>query len=453
MNSEQAWQSALGQLQMEMPKASFDTWVRDTKVFGYDEEKGVFTVAVRNAYARDWLESRLTSTVVRLLMGIMNRSIEVVFVVKNEVPAYEDEFCGKDLTSDDQVDPALQSHSNTMLNTGMTFEKLVVCPRFNGLAVAAAQAIVDSPGDLYNPLYLCGKIGLGKSHLLHAIGNASFKARPVAKIMYVTAEELTNELVSHIRGNTTMALREKYRGLDLLLVDDFQFMQKKTSTQDEFLHTIQTLINRNAQVVITADRPLKSLNDFDPAILSRIWGGLQTAIGAPTKSEFAQIIREMLKSTGTEMDDDTIQLIAGAVSDVRGVMGAIHQVTAMTRLMSSCPDRQYILTMLEDIGALRGKEPKADCIITTVAESFDIPTDEILGKKRDRKLVVPRQIVMLLMEELSHMSLSCIADTIGRDHSTVRYGIESARANLAQKQDLARQFDQIREKLLKGTGC
>ncbi|MGB8983115.1 MAG: DnaA/Hda family protein, partial [Anaerolineales bacterium] len=249
MNVEQAWQSVLGQLQMEMPRASFDTWVRDTKPVSYQD--GTLTIGVRNAYARDWLENRLASTVSRLLVGILNASVAVNFVVNGsdgevmpeEAPAAQpepfDAAEGRPSAVDEQ--PARSSH----MNPRYLFETFVVGSG-NRLAHAACLAVAEKPARAYNPLFLYGGVGLGKTHLLHAIGNACH-ARGL-HVLYVSSEEFTNDMISSIRTHQNQAFREKYRSADVLLVDDIQFIAGKESTQEEFFHTFNTLHGQDKQI-------------------------------------------------------------------------------------------------------------------------------------------------------------------------------------------------------------
>jgi chromosomal replication initiator protein len=264
----------------------------------------------------------------------------------------------------------------------------------------------------------------------------------------VTGEEFTNDLVAAIRESMTGRFREKYRGVDLLLVDDFHFIGGKVATQEEFLHTLQALFRRNAQVVIAADCPPKRITDIDPAIMSRISGGLKIDIGVPKESDLAQVIREMLKSTGTVMAEETILLIAGAVLDIQGLIGAINQVTAMTNFIGKCPDQAYIFSMLNEVEGPREKTVEAESVISAVAKSFSVPVEVILGDERLRAYVTARHMAMFLVSELTHASLNHIAGIFRRDHTTVRYGIDSAKKSLAEDKTLAEQVELIREQLL-----
>ncbi|MFL7869738.1 MAG: DnaA/Hda family protein, partial [Anaerolineales bacterium] len=249
MNVEQAWQSVLGQLQMEMPRASFDTWVRDTRPIRHNN--GELTISVRNAYARDWLESRLASTVNRLLVGIMDSNVSVKFIV-----AQNDEEMSQSVESVEysEDDTSVSLQRNVTLNSRYTFENFVVGSG-NRLAHAACLAVAEKPARAYNPLFLYGGVGLGKTHLLHAIGNACHTRG--LRVLYVSSEEFTNDMINAIRTHTTQAFRDKYRSIDVLLVDDIQFIAGKESTQEEFFHTFNTLHGQDKQIIVSSDRPPK----------------------------------------------------------------------------------------------------------------------------------------------------------------------------------------------------
>ena len=318
MNVEQAWQSVLGQLQMEMPRASFDTWVRDTKPLSYQD--GTLTVGVRNAYARDWLESRLASTVSRLLVGIMNASVAVNFIVNgNDAEVIADEAS----LPSAQPEPALvfeQSVRPSNMNPRYLFETFVVGSG-NRLAHAACLAVAEKPARAYNPLFLYGGVGLGKTHLLHAIGNACH-ARGL-NVLYVSSEEFTNDMINAIRTHTNQAFREKYRSADVLLVDDIQFIAGKESTQEEFFHTFNTLHGQDKQIIVSSDRPPKSLNTLDERLRSRFEWGLTADIQPPDLETRLAILRSKAERTGRQVPDEILESIARRVqSNIRELEGA-----------------------------------------------------------------------------------------------------------------------------------
>jgi len=442
MDAEQAWQSALGQLQMEMPKASFDTWVRDTQIYSYDE--GVFTIGVRNAYARDWLESRLSSTVTRLLMGIMNRAVNVAFVVdangNGELVAEPVEV---DEIPNITLNTAQYPHSVT-LNPRYTFENFIVGPN-NRLAHAASQAVAENPATAYNPLFLYGGVGLGKTHLLHAIGN--FCQEHGQRVLYVSSEEFTNDMINAIRSHTTQAFRDKYRSADVLLVDDIQFIAGKESTQEEFFHTFNTLHGQNKQIIVSSDRPPKSLVTLEERLRSRFEWGLTADIQLPDLETRLAILRSKAERLGHAVPAEIMDLIARRVqSNIRELEGALNRIVAFADLSGMALTPQLADVALADLLPQRGDVKPAE-VVDMVAKTFNLSVDRLLSPDRSRDVALPRQIAMYLMRE-TNISLPQIGMALGgRDHTTVMYACEKVADLLERDDKVRRQVVQIRQLL------
>ena len=443
MDAEQAWQSALGQLQMEMPKASFDTWVRDTRIASYED--GLFTVTVHNAYARDWLESRLSSTVTRLLVGIMNRSVEVAFVVRSNESSdvlHPMPASGETCPVTDEV-PAFRSRSSS-LNPRYTFENFVVGPN-NRLAHAASQAVAENPATAYNPLFLYGGVGLGKTHLLHAIGN--YCQEHGQNVLYVSSEEFTNDMIGAIRSHTTQAFREKYRSADVLLVDDIQFIAGKESTQEEFFHTFNTLHGQNKQIIVSSDRPPKSLVTLEERLRSRFEWGLTADIQLPDLETRLAILGSKAERLGRNMPAEIMELIARRVqSNIRELEGALNRIVAFADLSGMAMTTQLAEVALADLLPQRG-DVKPGAVVDMVAKAFNLSTERLLSPDRSHDVALPRQIAMYLMRE-TNVSLPQIGQALGgRDHTTVMYACEKV-ADLLERDDRLRtQVGQIRRQL------
>lgn len=442
MNAEQAWQSVLGQLQIEMPKASFDTWVRDTRPLSY--ENGVLTIGVRNGYARDWLESRLSSTVSRLLIGVMDATVSVNFVVaqsEESGPAGSDESPAPTAAHSLPVSRA----RNSTLNPRYTFENFVVGAG-NRLAHAACQAVAEKPARAYNPLFLYGGVGLGKTHLLHAIGNACH-ARGL-NVLYVSSEEFTNDLINAIRTHTTQAFREKYRSIDVLLIDDIQFIAGKESTQEEFFHTFNTLHGQDKQVIVSSDRPPKSLVTLEERLRSRFEWGLAADIQPPDLETRLAILRYKAERSGRYVPDEILDTIARRVqSNIRELEGALNRIIAFADLSGSNLTPNLVEVALSDLLPQRG-DIQPERVVDLVAQAFNLSAEKLLGRDRSRDVALPRQIAMYLLRKEANVSLPQIGEALGgRDHTTVMYAIEKV-ADLLERDDrLRRQVVQIRQQL------
>jgi chromosomal replication initiator protein len=442
MNVQQAWQATLGQLQMEMSKASFDTWVKSAELINYDETKGIFYIGVQNAYACDWLESRLKSTMISKLTGMMARPVGIDFKVWSApVVEFEDEVPVTRSTSDIQDLPRIDSK----LNAKYRFDNFVVGTN-NRLAHAACMAVAESPARAYNPLFLYGGVGLGKTHLLHAIGNTVRAAG--LQVLYVSSEEFTNDLINAIRTKATTSFREKYRQVDVLLIDDIQFIAGKESTQEEFFHTFNTLHGQDKQIVMTSDRPPKAMNTLEERLRSRFEWGLTADIQAPDLETRLAILRSKAEKAGREVPAEILELIARQIhSNIRELEGALNRVLAYADLSGTTLTISLASVALTDLLPQRSDLTPRD-VLNTVSKFYNIPSDRLLGRDRTQEVAFPRQVAMFLMREQSGFSLPRIGEELGgRDHTTVMYACEKV-ADLIERDDqLRKQVMQIKELL------
>jgi chromosomal replication initiator protein len=436
MNAERAWQAVLGQLQVDIPKATFDTWVRDTALIAYED--GSFIVGVQNTYARDWLDSRLKKTITNILTGVMNRTVEVRFAVWQETGTDEPVPLASNPREVSTTGPP-----SAILNPHYTFENFVVGGS-NRLAHAASLAVTDRPAQAYNPLFLYGGVGLGKTHMLHAIGNAC-AARDL-QILYVSSEEFTNDLINAIRTRTTPAFREKYRHIDVLLIDDIQFIAGKESTQEEFFHTFNTLHGQNKQLVISSDRPPKALVTLEERLRSRFEWGLTADIQPPDLETRLAILRAKAEQRGRLVPDEILNAVAHAIqANIRELEGALTRILAYGDLLGLPLTVDLVDSALGDmLPKQRNLAPEG--IVQSVAEAFGLPLERILGRDRSREVALPRQIAMYLLREETGISLPQIGEILGgRDHTTVMYGCDKVADLLERDERLRRQVTQIRE--------
>ena len=442
MNSQMAWQAALGQLQMDMPKASYDTWVRNTKVINASE--GIFTIGVQNAYARDWLDSRLTSTVSRLLTGLLGFPQQVRFIVHHheDVEGELEDSTGEETAP---AEPASPRAANFTINPRYTFDNFVVGAS-NRLAHAACMAVAENPARAYNPLFLYGGVGLGKTHMLHAIGNAAHNQG--LQVLYVSSEEFTNDLINAIRTHNTPAFRDRYRRIDVLLIDDIQFIAGKESTQEEFFHTFNTLHGQDKQIVISSDRPPKALNTLEERLRSRFEWGLTADIQPPDLETRIAILRSKAERNHKQVPTDILETIARLIqSNIRELEGSLTRVLAFSDLSGMALTTQLVQTALADLLPQRsGLE--TDQVLEIVASVFGISTEQLCGRGRSREVVLPRQVAMYLMREDANVSLPQIGAALGgRDHTTVMYACDKVADMIERDDRLRRQVIQIRERL------
>lgn len=453
MKPNQAWQTALGQLQMQMPRATFDTWVRQAAVLSYED--GMFIIGVQNGYAKDWLENRLHPLIQRTLTNIVGQSVQVRFVVwskttsqangsplLNLLPETEGDLDSSEESSmeDYAVKPACNG-----INGRYTFETFVVGPS-NRLAQAAALAVTENHATAYNPLFLYGGVGLGKTHLLHAVGVES--QRRGRQTLYVSSEQFTNELVNAIRTQTAAAFRDKYRSIDVLLIDDIQFIAGKEATQEEFFHTFNALHDNGKQIVISSDRPPKALVTLEERLRSRCEWGLIADIQPPDLETRMAILQAKAENLSLQVPGEVISLIAQLVqSNIRELEGALNRVVAYTRLMHIPLDKAAAEAALAKLVA-RPTTISMVNVMQVVSEYYGIEPDAIRGKARNKEIVRPRHVIMYLAREEAGASLPEIGAQLGgRDHTTVMYGVNKIAEDIEQDDALRRDILTIRERL------
>lgn len=451
MKPDQVWQAALGELQLQLTKSTYDTWLRDTSLLSHED--GLFVIGVETAYAKDWLENRLLSTIKRTLTGITGKAVEVKFTVWiNEAAENEPSPSPAEiLSATPKAEPYYSDNlSSLRLNAKYVFETFVVGPS-NRLAHAAALASSENPGRAYNPLFLYGGVGLGKTHLLQAIGNKCVAAN--LNVLYVSAEQFTNDLINSIRSHTTESFREKYRTIDVLLIDDIQFIAGKESTQEEFFHTFNALHGQTKQVVISSDRSPKSLVTLEERLRSRFEWGLTADIQPPDFETRTAILRAKAEGMNRNIPHEIIDLIARRVqSNIRELEGALNKVCAYTEMLGQPLTLDTASTAIADL-LPRRHSLSAVQILTAVAAFYNVNLDDIIGRDRSKDISTPRQMAMYLVREETDASLPEIGTLLGgRDHTTVMHGCEKISNLIETDESTRRQFLSIRERLYSESG-
>ena len=444
MNAQQAWQQLIGQLEMDMSKAAFDTWVRSAEFLEYSD--GCFKVGVQNAYALDWLQSRLSSTIKRILTGLMDGPQDVEFVI------YHKDYVENEQAADSmELMPSRDDSSiggGASINGRYVFDNFVVGSS-NRLAHAACMAVAESPAQAYNPLFLYGGVGLGKTHLLHAIGNYVLKSG--LSVLYVTSEEFTNDLINSIRTHSTPAFRDRYRQVDVLLIDDIQFIAGKESTQEEFFHTFNTLHGQDKQIVISSDRPPKAMATLEERLRSRFEWGLTADLQAPDVETRIAILRSKAERSRRDVPVEILEMIARQFqSNIRELEGALTRVLAFSDLRGKPLTLELATIALADMIPQRNNlDPRR--VVDVVATVFGISPEKLMSKSRTHEVALPRQVAMYLMRKDARVSLPQIGEALGgRDHTTVIYACEKVAEMIQRDDTLRKQVNQIREALLSG---
>jgi len=448
--AQRLWQTVLGELQLQMTRATFDTWLRGSQAIGCDAEG--LTVQVRHSYAVDWLQNRLLPVIQRTVRRHAGATMKVRFTDRG--PAQDETLTlVPEPAQPEEVAPPLQAAPSPAgngrdpctLNPRYTFDGFVVGAG-NRLAHAASLAVAENPSHAYNPLFLYGGAGLGKTHLLHALGHAA-QERGVA-VLYVSSEGFTNDLINAIRRQETDLFRSKYRTIDMLLVDDIQFIVGKERTQEEFFHTFNTLHSAGKQIVISCDRAPRALVALEDRLRSRFGWGLAADIQPPDFETRVAILRAKAENVAVQVPVEVTDYIARQVpSNIRELEGALNRVLAHTRLMGLPLTLTAARATLGSIVS-QSAELSPGRIISAVARYYGVPEKDLLGPSRQRTLSVPRQLCMYIIRQETHTSLPQIGEILGgRDHSTILHGCAKIGAEIESDQKLRRDWLAIREML------
>ncbi len=444
MDADRIWQAALGELQLETTRATFNTWLRGTRLVAYED--GTFVIGVANAYAKDWLEGRLRPVILRTLNRLAGRTVDVRFVVWEPPRAAEP----SPLLQPQETSGRGNGRSSNPLNSRYTFDSFVVGPG-NRLAHAACQAVAERPATTYNPLFIYGGVGLGKTHLLHAIGHIC-KANNL-RVLYVSAETFTNDLIEAIRTQSTDAFRETYRTVDVLLIDDIQFIAGKESTQEEFFHTFNTLHGNGAQIVISSDRPPRAMATLEERLRSRFEWGLIVDIQPPELETRIAILRRKAEEQAAAIPDEILYLIAGRIqSNIRELEGALNRVLAAATLTHQPLTLSLAEATLTDLVSPSRLETTPRAILEAVAAFYRLSIEELCSSSRNQRVTRPRQVACYLIRQETDASLSQIGQLLGgRDHSTILHACERIAALVEEDETFRRQIQAIRERLYRQT--
>ncbi len=411
---------------LDMTTLSFDTWIKPLKI--HSIEKNILKILVEMDGAVEYLDKKYKVYLQGAIIDVIDQIYEIEFVTKQQIE-------NEDFSKRESSNLMNETIERANLNPKYTFDTFVVGSN-NKFAHAASLAVADKPGQIYNPLFLYGGVGLGKTHLMHSIAHSILKKDKTKKVLYVTSEVFTNELIDAIRNNNNTTInefREKYRNIDVLLIDDVQFIIGKESTQEEFFHTFNTLHGANKQIIISSDRPPKDIETLESRLRSRFEWGLIADISAPDYETRMAILRKKEETDGYKIDDEVIQFIASNVkSNIRELEGALNKLVAYSNLEKKEINVSLAEEVLRDILLPDEKrEVTPELIIQTVAEHYGITMADIAGNKRNNEIVIPRQIAMYLCRKMTDVSLKSIGNLLGkRDHTTIINGEKKIEAEL-----------------------
>lgn len=451
VNLEQLWHETLSIIEKELSKPSFETWLKSTKPISLTEDS--IEIGVPNDFAKEWLETRYINLIKNTLRFVTQREMKVTFIIPTS-PSTEDVIMEK------KTSPIEYNRSNgtedqqiLLLNPKYTFDSFVI-GNGNRFAHAASLAVAEAPAKAYNPLFIYGGVGLGKTHLMHAIGHFIQQSNPKSKVLYLSSEKFTNELINSIRDDKTVDFRNKYRNIDVLLIDDIQFLAGKERTQEEFFHTFNALHDANKQLVISSDRPPKEIPTLEDRLRSRFEWGLIADIQPPDLETRIAILRKKAKGENLDIPNEVMHYIASNIdTNIRELEGALIRAVAYSSLINKEISVSLTTEALKDIlPSSRPKQITINLIQEVVAQYFKLKIEDFSAKKRTRSVAFPRQVAMYLSRELTDCSLPKIGEEFGgRDHTTVMHAHDKITTEKQTDLRLANTIKELTKRLENGS--
>ncbi len=431
------WSKALALLEKEFDPQLFDRWLRPIQIKSIVDSQ--ITLTVRDEFCKSWVldhyQDKIYSAVKNLLQ---NPDITIVLEIEEGVAIpipLRVETAPMRVATPLPSNQALPSGETISFNSKYTFDSFVVGPS-NRFAHAASMAVAESPAKSYNPLFIYGPVGLGKTHLMQAIGQEILRRNPGSRVLYITSERFTNQLINAIKTGTTMKFREKYRSVDCLLIDDIHFIAGKEATMEEFFHTFNTLYDSHKQIVVSSDKPPKDINNLEERLVSRFEWGLVTDIQAPDFETRTAILRKKAEREGLYIPDSVTFFIADKIkSNIRELEGALIRVVAYSKLVGKEVDETVAQDVLKDLIVENQKKITVDLIQRKVAEYFEIRPSDMSAKRRSKNVAYPRHIAMYLSRELTSLSFPELGEHFGgRDHTTVLHACEKVKKDIKKDQ-------------------
>lgn len=452
------WQTVLGEIELTVSRGAYVTWFKNTRLLRHKDE--VLVVGVPNVFIKQQLERKYNQMIVEVLEknGVKPERVEYKIYSSINIPKKVDEetlILNASTTervaqtvSQNRPTPSTLTHSYRQgLNDKYTFENFIVGSG-NELAYAACQAIAANPGTKYNPLFLYGGVGLGKTHLIQAVGNAIIANNPDANIVYISIEQFVQEFLDAIKFKRNTDFASYYRNADVLIIDDIQFIAGKEKTQEEFFHTFNALHQANKQIIISSDKPPKDIPTLEERLRSRFTWGMSIDMQIPDFETRCVILQTKAQAHGSSLDQPVVEYLANLVqSNIRELEGALNQLLAFCEMRGLSPNLQIATTLLGSVKT-RPKHISAKQIIERCAKHFQIPMEDIVGPKRDKDIVVPRQIAMYMLRSELHLSFPKIARELGRkDHTTAIHSVEKIEKEISYDPDIKTAVTEIKDRL------
>lgn len=449
MDLDQMWQSTLGEMEVQLTKAHFATWLKNSQLI--DKKDDTLVVALPSNFAKTWVEEKYQKNIIGIIRNMDNSVKKIEFVVGNKAtiiakPAHNTQ----DIQKADVMDLDFKTDPETGLNPKYTLSSFVVGPS-NELAFAAATAITESIGKKYNPFFVYGGVGLGKTHLIQAIGNEVLaKYNKKVRPKYVSSEQFTRDIVWGLRNDRIESIKKKYRDVDILIIDDIQFIGGKEKTEEEFFHTFNALYENNKQIIISSDRPPSSLPTLQERLRSRFEGGLITDVAYPEYEMRVAIIRSKLQDMNKQLSDQVIDLIAKKLrKNIRELEGILKKIVFYEERKQTEINIKVAEEIIEKSTQNLSKRVSDSQILKAVAEFFNISVEDLVSHNRRKEVVEPRQIAIYLLRDISELSYPYIGEKLGRDHTTAIHSYEKINQEINRNPALNQKILQIKDVIYK----
>ena len=457
MTNEEIWQAALAQIQLNISQANFATWFKNTRIISY--KKGRALISVPNTFVKEWLENKYGKIIFKILYNIDKEIKEVKYIIgKTELkifkrpPAIEQLKRQPEKQAIGQLEfEEFKINKETNLNPRYTFENFVV-GSFNELAYAAATAVSKKPGNVYNPLFVYGGVGLGKTHLLQAIGSVVAKEHPDKKVRYIPAEKFTADVVTSIKNHNIENFKAKCREIDVLILDDVQFLAGKEKTQEEFFHTFNALYEKNKQIILSSDCPPKAIAALSERLRSRFEGGMIGDIGYPDYETRIAILKTKAQEKGENFSEDIFDYIASHIQrNIRDLEGALNRLIVYQKTTNQILNLEKTKLLLKNLLFSPNKIVNPKRIIQTVAEFYDLKEKDILSSSRKKEIVKPRQIAMFLLRKELKSPYPFIGRKFGgKDHTTAIHAYEKISKEIINNEKIDNEINLIKERIFSG---
>ena len=450
MNKEELWQALLAQIQFNISKANFATWFKNTGIIS--KKGGRVVIAVPNNFSKEWLENKYNKTIHKILHSLDEEIKEVKYMVARpgavsslpvssspvDIPAQESQLEFQEFKVD----------KNSNLNPRYTFDNFIVGP-FNELPHAAAWAIANNPGSVYNPLFVYGGVGLGKTHMLQAIGNEVIKKFSQKRVKYVSSEKFASGIVNSIKNHNIDKFKSLYKDIDVLIIDDIQFFAGKEKSQEEFFHIFNSLYEKNKQIILSSDRPPKAISALEERLRSRFEGGMIADISLPDYETRVAILKSKSQEKKVNFSEDIIEYIAANIQrNIRELEGALNRLAAYQKLNNQAPTVDTAKTLLKNLIFSPTKVANPEKIIRAVSFYFDVKEKDLLATSRKKEIVRPRQIAMYLLREELKSSFPFIGTKFGgKDHTTAIHAYNKILKEVEKNEGLSDEINLIKEQI------